>query len=438
MQNEKKTKSEKRTKATIQLDKLVMCCKSAIEDNFNDAIKHYPEESLQAKHSFGKTTLTQTIDYSKRYKYSYNVHHCGHHIGRLDFCMFGLQSKDEYMWVTLNNATFYNSTLQFLPQIFIDLNITLNNITQLDVALDSYYFNQELTLRRAIKNKSNSIKLMGRYKDRSARLPNIKFWHNGCPDNILEVRSVYIHNQRQVKYQQGHQNIEQNNSNKTSNAKTTFGLIAYDKLDEINEVSKHKTYILDYHKKFNPNFKNIFRQEIRLTSEELYRYVKSHRKPITLSDLLNKEFLYCVFCEYYDRIIVIRNDKKQKVSLFPTPNLESLEGILPLPLPENMIKPQQTENEIDNGEKIDTKRNKIFNKINNEKGNNKQEIYINDKSINNTNEHNIIDTMKLKNHRTAEHEQIISDTLKEVNMPNHKKRIATTKRAKIGDAVTEY
>ena len=54
--------------ATIQLDKLVMCCQSTVEDNFNDAIKYYPETRCENQFTFGGTVLIRDVDQSKRYK----------------------------------------------------------------------------------------------------------------------------------------------------------------------------------------------------------------------------------------------------------------------------------------------------------------------------------------------------------------------------------
>ena len=129
----------------------------------------------------------------------------------------------------------------------------------------------------------------------------------------------------------------ENEENKKDDSKTTIEFTSYNKLDEIDNISPHKTYILDYHKENNPNYKNIYREEIRLESEEWKRYVKKREKqgkPFTLTDLLNKEFLYEVFTEYMDRIIVIRDSKNQKIDLFPKPFLGSCEGKLPLTLPQ--------------------------------------------------------------------------------------------------------
>lgn len=114
----KHDKKSKKTKATIQLDKLVLCCTSMIEDNFNDAIKYYPEESIKLSHSFNKTTLIQTIDKSRRYKHSYNVSYEQYQMGRIDFCMFGQSHRNE-IWFSINNMVFTMRHYEFYPKYLL-------------------------------------------------------------------------------------------------------------------------------------------------------------------------------------------------------------------------------------------------------------------------------------------------------------------------------
>ena len=72
-----------------------------------------------------------------------------------------------------------------------------------------------------------------------------------------------------------------------------------------------------------------------MESEEIQRFEKKLKRPITVADLLNKEFLYAMFTEYLDRIIVIKDSNNKEIDLFPKPFLGTLEGKLPLPLPES-------------------------------------------------------------------------------------------------------
>jgi len=333
-------------KATIQLDKLVMCCQSSVDDNFNDVIRLYPDEAFKTSHTFGATVLTQTIDLSRRYKFSYNVSHAGNLIGKINFCLFGQPHHDDKIWFSVNNQVFYNNTLYFLPLVFSNLNLILHNITRIEIALDCYDFNCEQVLRRSLRNKDNMVKLMGRYIDRKAPEKRIRFWNYGSLDNPFKVRTTYIKNKRQIHYskKKNEEEEENNPSNQKKDPKSTIELAAYNKSDEINDFSPHKKYILDYHKFYNSKYKNIYREEVRIESEELSRYEKKHKKPIELSDLLNKQFLFDVFKEYMGRIIVIRDSKKQIVELYPTPFLGSCEGKLPLPLPEVKKEPQPIEN----------------------------------------------------------------------------------------------
>lgn len=349
--------------ATIQLDKLEMCCTSIVEDNFNDAIRFYPDEAFKQSHSFGKTTLTQTIDRKKRYKHCYNVSYCGYHIGQIKFCLYGQPHRDDLMWFSISNQALYNGVFLYLLLVFNDLNIKMNNITRLEIALDSYNCNHEQTIRRNYRNKNNQLKIMGRkVKDRKAKLQKVSFWNYGSPDNPFLVRTLYIQNSRLINYpnkkkkDDDEQQFDDDSTNKTGKKKTTIGLAAYNKLEEINDLSPYKTYILDYHKAHNPAYKNIYRLEVRLESEELKRFEKKHKKPIGLSDLFDKQFLYEMFCEYIDRIILIKDSSNKKINLFPVPCLDSYKGKLPLPLPagldeiKNKINKQSTNDIIINYE----------------------------------------------------------------------------------------
>jgi hypothetical protein len=330
--------------STIQLDKLGLCCTSTVEDNFNHAIMFYPDEAFKYSHSFGKTILTQAIDDSRRYKYCYMVNHAGYCMGKIKFCLLGQPHHDDKVWLQIANKVFYNNTLQFLPSIFENLNLHLNNVTKVEIALDSYVFFFEPHIRRCLRNKDNKVKLLGRYINRKALEQRIRYWNYGSLDNPFKVRTLYIKSKRKISYPKKKKQGNNEEPDDKKNPKTTIELIAYNKLEEIQNFSPHKTYILDYHKAHNPNYKHIYREEIRLESEELRRLEKKRKSPITLADLLSKEFLYEVFTEYIDRIIVIKDSKGKKIDLFPKPFLGDCEGKLPLTLPQSENAPQLVEN----------------------------------------------------------------------------------------------
>ena len=314
--------------ATIQLDKLSLCCTSTKEDNFNHAIMFYPDEI----YSFGKTFLTETIDNRNRYKYCYNVYHAGYYMGKVKFSLYGQSHHNDKIWFQLDNKVFYNDTFQFLPTIFENLNLQLHNVTRMEIAVDSYFVFFGSYIRKCLRKKDNKVKLFGRYIDRKALEQRIRYWNYGSLDNPFKVRTLYIKNKRKVNNSKNKKQGCDGKNNDNKDSKTTIEMIGYDKLEEIENCSPHKTYILDYHKEHNPKYKHIYREEIRLESEELRRLEKKRRKPITLTDLLSKEFLYDIFSEYIDRIIVIRDSEGKKIDLFPKPFLGDCRGKLPLTL----------------------------------------------------------------------------------------------------------
>ena len=96
-------------KSTIQPDKTTLSCSSTVSDNFDEALKYQPELSLEKHLTFGNTTLTQTMDISHRYKYSYTVDYKGNQMGQIDFCQFGYSWKDRIKFA-VDNPVFYNDT----------------------------------------------------------------------------------------------------------------------------------------------------------------------------------------------------------------------------------------------------------------------------------------------------------------------------------------
>ena len=193
--------------ATIQLDKLTLCCTSTIKNNFNDAIKFDTEEAYKFSYSAGNTTLTKTFDYNRRYKYCYSVTHKNNHIGNIKFGLYGQSHLNDKVWFSIHNSVFYNNTLHFLPTIFEHLNLRLHNVTRAEIALDSYVFNFDSHLRKNLRNKENKVKLFGRYIDRKALEKRIRYWNYGSLDNPFKVRTIYIKNKKKVNYPKNEKTI---------------------------------------------------------------------------------------------------------------------------------------------------------------------------------------------------------------------------------------
>ena len=282
-------------KATILPDKLTFSCSSTVNDNFDEAVKYYPELSLEKHLTFGNTTLTQTLDMSHRYKYSYMVDYIDNRMGRIDFCQFGNLWNDRIKFST-DNPVFYNNTQPYLSNVMDDLNLKIENFTNIDVAIDSYNFNSEQVFRRNFRNKENQVRLFHRIiRDRSETLNEILGFHKPSLNNFFKVRSISI-----------------------KDIKKTKEYFVYDKLEEINNSGKD--YILEFHKMKNQNLKNLYRSEIRLKYDAIKYYEnKVIKRLITLDDLLDKEFLYSMFLYHLKTTISIKDANRKEIPLCPYP-----------------------------------------------------------------------------------------------------------------------
>ena len=359
MKKNEKTKDTKTLtitpSSTIGLDKLVFSCISTVDDNFNYIVAHAPEYCYH-DFKFDKTKLIRTQDLTNRFRHSFKVYYDTSLMGVIDFSMYGKGIYDGIVRFSLDNESLYNGTLKYIPTILNCLNLKINNFTKIDIALDSYVINIEQVLRRALKDKGNNIKLFNHIvKDRNKVLKEITYFNSGSLNNTYKLRTILIRDKKKRKE-----------------------LICYDKKEEINEVSK-KDYILKYHQKQNPQYKKIYRAEIRFSYEEIRRYSKKIKRTITFDDLLDPQFLTDMFFEYFNRIITIykgQGRKKTKIQLIDKPDiLLHPQGILqPTPTVSNSTSSISKNGYFDldkfmneyfnNLHKNQTLRNNIKNKVN--------------------------------------------------------------------------
>lgn len=320
MKNERKNNYPQ---ATILLDKLIFSCTSLVEDNFDYVVTHEPEY-LHYDFQFGATTLTRTQDPSKRYQHSFIVYYKSVQMGIVDFKMYGRLYSDRIRF-TVYNEVFYNDNFKYLQIVLDDLNLTIHNFTKIDITMDFYKFNPEQSIRSNLRNKENTIKLFNKnVRDRNKILHTITYYNHGSLNNPFKIRTVLI-----------------------KNKKKTFELECYDKIEEVKISDKN--YILEFHKRINPKLLKIYRAEIRLTYEEIARFIKRQKSLIQLEDLMNPNFLLNIYNEYLDRIVTIYTNstkKREKLQIIPTSIITSLEGILQPTLAEVEVKINM-DNEID-------------------------------------------------------------------------------------------
>nr|WP_297165511.1 hypothetical protein [uncultured Dysgonomonas sp.] len=319
MRNEKK---KPQPKAIIQLDKLVFSCVSTVQDNFNYAVEDNPNYYFETEFQFNRTKLIRFQDPNKRFKHSFNVIYNDKKIGSVDFKMHGA-IFDNLIRFTVFNETFYNNTLKHIPNVLEDLNLAVSNFNKIDIAIDCYDYDIEKVLRQNLRDKDNSVKLFNStIQNRNKVIKEIVFCNHGSLNNSFKIRSILI-----------------------KNKKRTYELSCYNKTEEIKQSGKE--YINNYHKDHNPKFTKLYRIEIRLTYEEIRRYMKKHKRLISFDDVANPQFQYNMFSEYLDRIIVIYKNgaskrKREKIHLLPTLEIVPSQGILQPTLPTPISATQYT------------------------------------------------------------------------------------------------
>lgn len=193
-----------------------------------------------------------------------------------------------------------------------DLNLVINNFTQVDIAIDSCKFNAEQIVRRGLKDRDNRIVAYNNGRDRDEWFKEKTGYQSGTPNNPFAARTVHIKND----VKRPSQRLE---------------LCCYNKYLEIKHVS-HKEYILDYHarQRKKKQIKQLYRCEVRISGRKIYDYEKGKlKRMITLDDLMNKDFLYEMFKIHVDKVMKIYNGKgcKHKLQLYATPNFNFCEDI---------------------------------------------------------------------------------------------------------------
>ncbi|MFV0310303.1 MAG: hypothetical protein ACK5KN_01485 [Dysgonomonas sp.] len=339
----KKTKKvEQLPTSTILIDKLIFSCVSVVEDNFDYMVIHDPEY-WHTDFKFGQTKLVRTQDPSNRYRHSYKVYYGKYLMGILDFALYNSGIYTNMLRFTVYNEVFYRYRLKYISIVLDDLNLKINNFKQIDIAVDSYKFNSEKVVRNNLKDKGNTVKLIGDIVyDRNKTLNVLYYYNKGSLNNPYKIRTILIKKKK----------------------KNTSEIMFYDKTEEINEVSK-KYYILEFHQEQNPKCKKIYRSEIRFGSEELRRYIKKIKRTITFEDLLDPQFLNDMFFEYLDGIITISKGtgrKKTQIQLVEKPVILQPQGILQPTLSVYNSTPSIHKNEYFNMDKfINEYSNKIYN-----------------------------------------------------------------------------
>lgn len=292
----------KATKFNFNVDKLKICFKQN-EETFNLFLPYKKEFEKENKPKFidinrdGYTLRLFEID---EYSAKVNVIIEDEVLGMFTFnnssryeglCFFKFENKALYTSLTYD--VYYKKKVNLIPLISTiadDLDLTFNNITEIEVALDSN-INVNAKVRKLIRN----------YKD-------FEMFQNGKrvkdPNRILEnYHETFKRNRKKIIYPPTLY-FEQ--------AKNDAPLMRiYNKTEEINDNENLKDYIT----KWNDFGKSdIHRVEVRLKSNSIKDYLKDiDRYPL---DLLTDPVALCsIWCNFVDRLVFFRDRDGQNVTV---------------------------------------------------------------------------------------------------------------------------
>ncbi len=196
-----------------------------------------------------------------------------------------------YVWLYVDNSQFYlkydystNGRLMFLGYIEQMLGLVFNNITHLDLALDSST-NYSKALIKLIRDKDYYPIINGsKITDRKRLIEDILYIGVGNLERIKEYSLL----------------IQQK--------KNDLSLNSYNKKREVENKSK-KFYIMDRYK--NPN--QLHRLEIRINSDVLKDFFIRNRIEYNPSMFITDDWLWLLFLTFLNRIIRFQTVKGRKV-----------------------------------------------------------------------------------------------------------------------------
>jgi len=282
----------KGTKVKINLDKLEICYVGSKDliDNIEDT-KHWEKEHyyLEYEESENKdkreTILSIYVDDVENHKVKF---------GTLKFGNSFETDKDmiRYCWLRIENKILYNkscisTTISTIYWIQDDLDLEFNNITSLDIALDSN-INWFKRIKNAIRNE--------------LLIPIVlnKAYPNVGEEEIEPIDFRHKDNRRRY----CSNTIYINNSDKD------MILNVYDKGKEI--IKSGKKYIRDW---FNSKG-NIYRAEIRLKNKSLNEYCDKNN--ISQYDLymqiLDDNILFDIYYFFSNRLIHFVDSSRNQIS----------------------------------------------------------------------------------------------------------------------------
>lgn len=273
----------------------------------NDLFDFVEYEIVDNKESVETTTnvfkfknilLVENIDnlfYIKNYRNVYNLFINGILIGILYWNCFNniIDNNGEYIGLNINNKRLYDRfelTINYLCSFLSDYDIILNNITCLDVYVDS---DIDMIERLSVYERKINNYLFKK---------DLNFVYF---DNVRRFRNYRIKTGKGIKINQ----LKKNNNSTLYSVKNHIQIRLYDKTNEI-KYNSNKQYIIEHHNNICllvDKTNNI--QFQRLEFSLFTKYILNNKimnDVMNLPNLLNNEYLLSIFNNVYDKYLDIR------------------------------------------------------------------------------------------------------------------------------------
>ena len=253
----------------IVIDKLKLCYRRDNESQFWQMMAEQPDHLNIGDFDLVRGQVDGTYDGI------YGVAYAQHEFGILLFDRYSDKEK-RYCWLSIRNQVFYSDTMsiamlnKFQDAVGFE---GINNITQLELACD-LSFNPVPRIKKLLKMEGVSVVRCGtKIEDKKQVIDGLFFLH---PTNRLKELAPTLY---------------------FSDSDKRKSFVVYDKMKEIHRSDK--TYIADYYGK--P--KRLYRMEIRLTSDELFRYFKKNDISPSVDLLVDQSFLKSMYDEFLFRLL---------------------------------------------------------------------------------------------------------------------------------------
>ena len=253
----------------IVIDKLKLCYRRENESHFWQMMAEQPDHLNIGDFDLVKAQADGT------YEGIYGVVYAQHEFGTLLFDRFSDKEK-KYCWLSIRNQAFYSNmmSIAMLNDLQDAMGLeSINNITQLDLACD-LPFNPVPKIKKLLKREDVSVVRCGTKIDNKKQvIDGLFFLH---PTNGLKELAPTLY---------------------LSDSDKRKSFVVYDKKKEIQR--SNKTYIADYYS--NP--RRLYRLEIRLTSDELFRFFKKNDISPSVDLLIDQSFLKSMYGEFLFRLL---------------------------------------------------------------------------------------------------------------------------------------